>query len=167
MVPLTYLRYFWRTHEMPLINYKINLILTYILYIDCVIVNTDVANQGATFIINETKLHYVPVIFLSTQDNAKSLQQLKSGLKRTIDWNKYLSKLVLLAQIPNLNHLDEPNFQGVNKLFVLAFENDAQKTSNKRHYIPNVEIKNYNVMIDGKKNFNQPIKNNKITYENI
>ena len=90
-------------------------------------------------------------MFLSTQDNAKLLQQLKSGLKRTIDWNKYLSKLVLLAQNPNLNHLDEPNFQGVNKLFVLAFENDAQKTSNKRHYIPNVEIKNYNAMIDGKK----------------
>ena len=109
MVPLKYLSYFWRTHEMPLINYKINLILTQ--SADCVIVNTDVANQGATFIINQTKLHYVPVIFLSTEDNAKLFQQLKSGLKRTIDWNKYLSKLVLLAQNPNLNHLDEPNFK--------------------------------------------------------
>ena len=50
---------------------------------------------------------------------------------------------------------------------MLAFEDDAQRTSNKRYYIPNVEIKDYNVMIDGKNIFNQPIKNNKITYENI
>ena len=57
----------------------------------------------------------------------------------------------------------EPNFQGVNRLFVLAFENDAHRTSNKRYYIPNVKIKDYNVMIQGKKLFNLPIKNNKAT----
>ena len=56
----------------------------------------------------------------------------------------------LLAQNPNLNHLVEPSFQGVNRLFVLAFENDAQRTSNKRYYLPNVEIKDYNILIDGK-----------------
>ena len=50
--------------------------------------------------------------------------------------------------------------------FVLAFENDAQRVSNKRYYIPNVEIKDYNVMIDGKNFFDQPVKN-KVTYENI
>ena len=55
----------------------------------------------------------------------------------------------------------------MNRLFVLAFENDAQRTSNKRYYIPNVEIKDYNVMIDGKNFFDQPIKNGKVTYENI
>ena len=84
-----------------------------------------------------------------------------------INWNKYLWKPELLAWNPNLNHLVEPSFQGVNRLFVLAFENDAQRTSNKRYYIPNVEIKDYNVMIDGKNFFDQPVKNNKITYENI
>ena len=78
---------------------------------------------------------------------------LKLGFERTIDWNKYLSKPELLVQNPNLNHLVEPSFQGVNRLFVLAFENDAQRTSNKRYYFPNVEIKDYNVMIDGKKFF--------------
>ena len=51
-----------------------------------------------------------------------------------------------------------PNFQGVNRLFVLAFEDNAQRISNKRHYIPNVEIKDYNVMIDGKNSFAQPKK---------
>ena len=67
--------------------------------------------------------------------------------------NKYLSKPELLAQNPNLNHLVEPCFQGVDRLFVLAFENDAQRTRNKRCYPPKEEIKYYNVMIDGKRRF--------------
>ena len=66
------------------------------------------------------------------QLNAKLLPQLKSGFKRTISWNKYLSKPDLLAQNANLNHLIEPNFQGINRLFVLAFDDDAQRTSNKK-----------------------------------
>ena len=66
-----------------------------------------------------------------------------------------------------MNHLIDPSFQGVNRLFVLAFENDAQKTSNKRYYIPNVEINDYNVMIDGKIFFDQPVKNDKVTYESV
>ena len=66
------------------------------------------------------------------------------------------SKPELLAQNANLNHLIEQSFQGINRLFVLAFENDAQRTSNKRYYIPNVKIKDYSVMIDGKNFFDQP-----------
>ena len=104
---------------------------------------------------------------LSTQENAKLLQQLKSGFKRTVNWNKYLSKPELLAQNPNLNHLVEPSFQGVNRLFVLLFENDTQRTSAKGYYLPNVEIKDYNVMINGENFFDQPIKNNKVTYKTI
>ena len=100
----------------------------------------------------------------------EKLPQLKSGFKRTISWNKYLSKPELLAQNENLNHLIEPSFQVVNRLFVLAFENDNdndQRISIKRYYIPNVEIKDYNVMIDGKIFFfDQPVNNNKPTYEN-
>ena len=107
------------------------------------------------------------MVTLSTQDNAKLLTQLKSGFKRAISCNKYLSKLELLRRNPNLNHLVEPSFQGVNRLLVLAFENDVQRTSNKRYYLPNVEIKDYNVMIDGKNFFDQPVKNDKVTYENI
>ena len=61
----------------------------------------------------------------------------------------------------------EPSFQGVNRLFVLAFENDAQRTLHSDYYLPNVEIKDYNVMINGENFFDQPIKNNKVTYENI
>ena len=62
------------------------------------------------------------VITLSTQDNAKLLQQLKSAFRRTINWNKYLSKPELLARNPNLNRLVEPSFREINRLFVLAFE---------------------------------------------
>ena len=149
---------------MPLINCEIELILTW--SAGCVIIYTDVANQVPTFTITETNL-YVPVVTLSTQDNAKLLPQLKSGFKGRISWNKYLSKPELLAQNANLNHLIEPSFQGVNRLFVLAFENDEQRTSNKKYYIPNVEIKDYNVVIDGKNFFDQSVKNDKVTYENI
>ena len=163
MVPLNYLSNFLRTLEMPLINCEINLILTWAT--NCVIVSTNVSNQNATFAITDTKL-YVPVVTLSTQDNSKLLQQLESGFKGVINWNKYLSKPDLLAQNPNLNHLVEPSFQGVNRLFVLAFENDTQRTSAKGFYLANVEIKDYNVMINGENFFDQPVKN-KVTYENI
>ena len=144
MVPLKYLSNFWRTLEMLLINCEVN----------------------ATFAITDTKL-YVPVVTLSTQENTKFLQQLKSGFKRVINWNKYLSKPELLAQNPNLNHLVERSFQGVNRLFVLAFENDDNRTSDEQYYLPTVEIKDYNIMINGENFFDQPIKNNKVTYENI
>ena len=116
--------------------------------------------------MTETNL-YVLLVTLSTQDNARLLPQLKSSFKRTISWNKYLAKPELSAQNPNLNHSVQPNVQGVNTLFVLAFEDDDQRTSNKRYYIPNVEIKDYNVMIDGKNLFDQPINNKTKTYENI
>ena len=93
--------------------------------------------------------------------------RLKNGFKRTRTWNKYLVKPKLLAQNVNLNHLIDPSFQGINRLFVLAFQDDAQQTSKKRYYIPNVEIKDYKIMINGKNFFDQPMKNNKLTYENI
>ena len=105
--------------------------------------STNVANQIPTFTITKTNL-YVPVVTLSTQYIAKLLPQLKSGFKGIISWNKYLAKPQLLARNRNLNRLIEPNFQSVNRIFVLAFEN--------------VEIKDYNVMIDVKIFFDLPVK---------
>ena len=147
MVPLKYLSNFWRTLEMPLINCEVNLILTWSK--DCVITNSTGAGK---FKITETKL-YVPVVTLSTQDNAKLLQQLKSGFKRTINWNKYQSSIKTYAQSRYLNHLVDPSFQGVNRLFVLSFENKADRTSHSEHYLSKVETKNYNVTTDGKNVF--------------
>ena len=85
IVPLKYLSNFWRTLQMSLANCEVNLIWTWSK--DYVITNSE--GEGK-FKIIETKL-YVPVVTLSTQDNAKLLQQLKSGFKRTIHWNKYES----------------------------------------------------------------------------
>ena len=141
MVPLKYLSKFWRTLEMPLINCEVNLILTW--SSNCVLIATVNPNQNATFAITDTKL-YVPLVTLSTQENTKFLQQFKSGFKRVINWNKYLPKPELLAQNPNLNHLVEPSFQGVNRPFVLAFENDDHRTVDDQYYLPTVEIKDYN-----------------------
>ena len=122
-VPLKYLSNFWRTLEILLINCEVNLILTWSK--DCVISS---ATGETKFKITETKL-YVPVVTLSTQDNAKLLQQLKSGFKRTINWNKYQSDPKTYAQNRYLNHLVNPSFQGVNRLFVLSFENEDDRLS--------------------------------------
>ena len=84
MVPLKYLSNFWRTLEMPLINCEVNLILTW----------SSTKGPG-TFKITDAKL-YVPAVTLSTQDNSKLLQQLKSGFNKTVNWNRYLSKPELL-----------------------------------------------------------------------
>ena len=143
---------------MRLTNREVELILTW--SAGCVIIYTDVANQNPTFTLIETNL-YVPVVTLLTQDNAKFIPELKPGFKRGISYNKYLAKPELLAQNENLNLLIEPSFQGINRLFVLAFENDAQRRNNRTYYIPN------NVMIDGKNFFDHRVKNDKVTYENI
>ena len=66
-----------------------------------------------------------------------------------------------------LNHLINARFQGVNKLFVLSFENENGRTSHSTYYLPKVEIKDYNVMIDGKNFFDQPISSMSKTYGNI
>ena len=161
IVPLKYLSNFWRILEIPLINCEVNLILTW--SSTFVITNS---NGAGAFAITDAKL-YVPGVTLSTQENTKLLQQLKSGFKRVINWNKYLSKPELLAQNQNLNHLVEPSFQGVNRLFVLEFENDNHRTIHDRYYLPIVEIKDYNIVINGENFFDQPIKNNKVTYDNI
>ena len=146
---------------MPLMNCEVNLILTWSR--DCVITNSTSAGK---FKITEPKL-YVPVITLSTQDNAKLLPQLKSGFKRTINRNKYESNIKKFAQNRYLNHLINLRFQGINRLFVLSFENEDDRTSCSTYYLPKVELKDYNAIIDGKNIFNQPINIMTKTYEII
>ena len=98
-----------------------------------------------TFTINDTKL-YVPVVTLSTQYNVKLLKQVQSGFKRTINWNNYQSEKTNQAQNTILYFLIDPSFQGVNRLFVLSFENEEDRESYKKYYLPTVEIKYYNAM---------------------
>ena len=102
MAPLKYLSNFWRTLEMPLITYELELILD--LSASCVIIYTNEANLISTFTITQPNI-YVPLVTLSTQDNSKLLPQLKNGFRRTITWSKYLVKPELLPKNANLNHL--------------------------------------------------------------
>ena len=129
---------------MSLINCEVNLILTWLSI--CIITNSTGVGR---FAITDTKL-YVPVVTLSTQENAKLLQQLKSGFKRTINWNKFQSDPNTYAQNSYLNPLVDPSFQGINRLFILPFENEDDRESHSNYYLPKVKVKNYNVMIDAK-----------------
>ena len=121
--------------------------------------------KAITFTITDTKL-YIPVVTLSTQSNAKLLEQLKSGFKRTINWYKYDPKVSVEVPKPYLYFLINPSFQGVNRLFVLLFEN---KEDRKVHtwYLPKVEIKECNVTIDGKNFFEQSVKRSMKTHDSI
>ena len=83
---------------------------------------------------------YVPVVTLSTQDNSRLFQQLKSGIN-IYNWNKYQSKISTEKQNQYLDHLIDPIFQRVNRLFVLSFKNNADRTAHTRYDLPKVEIK--------------------------
>ena len=102
---------------------------------------------NATFKIKDAKL-YVPVVTLSTENDNKFLEQLKSGFKRTVKWNKYRSELTTQTKVNN--YLIDPTFNKVNRLFVLPFENEDDSKSFSKYYTPKVEIKDFNVSIDGK-----------------
>ena len=128
-----------------------------------------VAPTGLEFQIPDTKL-YAPVVTLSKENGIKLLDQLKLGFKRTIKWNKCRSQMIVQPQNNNLNYLIDPTFTNVNRLFVLSFSrnnNTDSRYSFSDYYVPNVEIKDFNVLIDGKSFFDLPVKNEEETYEKI
>ena len=124
------------------------------------------APTGTTFEITDTKL-YVPAVTLSTEDDNKLLEQLKTGFTRTIKWQKYTSEMPNPTEIHNLNYLIDPTFSKVNIFFVLSFKNDQDRTSFTKFYTLKAEMKDFNVLIDGKGFFDVPIKNKEETYEKI
>ena len=101
---------------------------------------------------------YVPVVTLSTENDKKLLEQLRKGFKITNIWNKYMSEMTNQTKNNNLNYLIDPTFTKVNRLFVLSFENENDRTSFSKYYVPNVQMKDFNVLVDGKSFFNTPIK---------
>ena len=186
VVPLKYVSNFFRSLEMPLVNCKINLELTW--HKDCMISSVDAAAKHVvSFMITDTKL-YVPVVTLSTKDNTNLTKQLNKGFKRSIYWNQYVSK-----PFPETPHKKtgitrfalDAAFQGVNKLFVLAFEDtredeDAKvpaprnfvanrviRNSYRKYFVPRVDITSYNVLIDGKNFYGQPINDSIRKYDEI
>ena len=128
-----------------------------------------IAPTGLEFKIKDTKL-YVPVVSLSRENDIKLLGQLKSGFKRTIEWNKCRSQMTIQPQNNYLNYLIDPAFTNVNSLFVLSFSknnNTDNRDSFSHYYVPNVQIKDFNVLIDGKSFFDLPVRNEKEPYEKI
>ena len=110
---------------------------------------------------------YFPVFTLATEDDNNFLEQLKSGFKRAIKWNKYRSEMTNQTKTNNLNYLIDPTFNKVNILFVLSFEDEEDRTSFLKYYVPKVEIKDFNVLIHGKSFFDVPVKNKEEAYEKI
>ena len=179
VVSLKYLSNFWRTLDMPLINCEISLTLAR--SENCVLTSKETrdadpdanpavdeinAPTGATFKIRDTNL-YVPAVTLSTKNDNKLLEQLKTGFQRTIKWNKYRSEMSNQTKNNNLNYLIDPTFTNVNRLFVLSFKNLDDRESFSKYYVPKVEIKDFNALIDGKSFFEIPVKNKEEAYEEI
>ena len=179
VVPLKYMSNFFRSLEMPLVNCKIDLELTW--HKDCMIFSANAAaNRVVSFMITDTKL-YIPLVTLSTKDNNNLIKQLSDGYKRNIYWNQYVSKP--FPETPHkktsITRFDlDAAFQGVNRLFVLAFEdtrvsdpaidannpapqnlaaNRVIRNSYRKYFVPRADITSYNVLIDGRNFYDQPI----------
>ena len=110
---------------------------------------------------------YVPVLTLSTENDKPLLKQLKAGFKETIKWNKYWSEMTNQTKNNNLIYLIDPTFIKVNIFFVLSFENQDDRTSFSKYYVQNVQIKDFNILIDEKRLFVMPIKKEEETYEQV
>ena len=129
----------------------------------------NVTPTGLKFQITDTKL-YVPVVTLSKENDIKLLEQLKLGFKRTIKWNKYRSQITIQPKNNNLNYLVDPTFINVNRLFVLSFTRDKEGVNRDAfsdYYVPNIEIKDFNILIDRKSFFDLPVKNEEEAYGKI
>ena len=166
VVPLKYLSNFFRSLEMPLINCKIELNLTW--KKECVL-STDAGN--AVFIINDTKM-YVPVVTLSKEDNKDFIEQQNKGFQRSIYWNEYKTKEIIEnadANVFKYINLD-PSFQGVNRLFVTAYNSaNGQPTRNgqRKYYLPRIDLNRYNVIIDGRSFYDNPIESDIEKYREL
>ena len=169
----------WRTLDIPLISCEVSLTLTWSkkCVLTDIITHAAVSAQenipeipaiaapaNATFAIINCNLR-VPLVTLSAENDNKLSEQLKTGFKRTIKWNKYRSEMSNQTENNNLNYLIDPTFTNVNRLFVLSYENENNNTSFSKYYVSKVERKDFNVLIDGKPFFEISVKNKEEAYE--
>ena len=166
VVPLKYLSNFFRSLEMALINCKIKLNLTW--KKECVL---STAADDAVFIISDTKL-CIPVVTLSKEDNKDFIEQQSKGFQISVYWNEYKTKEInenADANVFKYINLD-PSFQGVNRLFVMAYNRgNGQPTRNgqRKYYLPRIDLNKYNVIIDGRNFYDNPIENNIEKYREL
>ena len=156
---------------MPLINCKVVLSLKW--YEKCLLT----AANTATFRITDAKL-YVPIVTLSIEDNSKLTKLLNEGFKRPIYWNECKvtpNKTVELAAVNGVKYIRELldlSCQGVKRLFALAYNNAAGNDqvsvdSYKKYFLPRVKIDNYNIEIDGRNFYDQPINDSIKQYDEV
>ena len=118
------------------------------------------------FSVTDCKL-YVPVVTLQTEYQNQLYKDLKTGISIDFTWIKYRSQMIDQTATNNLNFLIDPTFNNVNRLFVLDFPNEDDGRFVSKYYTPTVEIKDYNVIIDGEPFYETPIKNKEETYKAI
>ena len=151
---------------MPLIKCKIKLNLTW--KKECVLSTGD---GDAVFIINDRKL-YVPVVTLSKEDNKDFIKQQNKGFQRSIYWNEYKTKEInedADANVFKYINLD-PSFQGVNRLFVMAYNRaNGQPTRNgrRKYNLPRIDLEKYNVIIDGRNFYDNAIESDIEKYRKL
>ena len=173
--PLKYVSNFFRSLEMPLINCKIHLELNWTKH--CAVStapDNNNNNNNKTFQITSTKL-YVPLVTLSTKDNVNLTKQLNEGFKKSVYWNEYKSKIEIKeANDQTLTRFPlDASFQGVNRFFVLAFNNtdsnvnQVERNSHRKYFLPREDITNYNVLIDGRNVYDQSINDLIKQYDEI
>ena len=166
VVPLKYLSNFFRSLEMPLNNCKIKSNLTW--KKECVL---STGAGEAVFIINNTKI-YVPVVTLSKEDNKDFIEQQNKDFQRSIYWNEYKTKEINEDADANVFkdiNLD-PSFQGVKRLFVMTYNRvDARPTRNgqRKYYLPRISLNKYNVIIDGRNFYDNPIESDIEKYREL
>ena len=154
-VPLKYLSNFFRSLELPLINTKLHLELNW--------TKNSVMSNVATATTSQIKKLYVPVVTLPTKESFKLTKLLSKGFKRSVFWNEYQSKIGTYELDNNKRILLESSFQGVNRLFVLAFdstENGAdrvERDSHRKYFLPRVNLTKFHVWIGRRNFYDQPI----------
>ena len=147
---------------MPLINCKIEFSLGW--YEECIL---SIAGTATIFEITDAKL-YVPIVTLKTEDNTKFSKLSSEGFKRPIYWNKY--KIIFRNYNENEYIRLDASFQGVNKLFVLPYasgDNITDENSYRRYFPPRLKLNNYNIEIDGRNFYDQPINDLIKQYDEI
>ena len=164
---------------MSLINCKVELSLNWTK--NCILTLNPNANNNineATFTITDAKL-YVPIVTLSSEDNVKLSKLLSKDFKRSIYWNEYKiipNKIVNIANNGGEYHLRElldPSYQGVKRLFVVAYNNTAGNDGHvsidsfRKYFLPRVKIENYNIESDGRDFYDQPINDSIKQYDKI
>ena len=163
-VSLKYLSIFWRSLEMLLTNCRVELSLTW--SENCILKSLP---GNSTFIIADAKL-YIPIVTLSIEDNTKLTKLISEGFERSVYWNKHK---VIPNKIYNANdcirELLDASYQGVKRLFVLAYvntgDNPVTADSHRKYFLPRIKIENYNIEIDGRNFYDQPINDSIKQYD--